>query len=425
MSGDRRVLVLAPFPPRLDGRHGGSRAVAQLVAALAERGRVALAYLRATDEPPADPELARACERVHEGRRPGISASSLRPWTRALAVLPRLAEGRPLWVAARWDAAFAREVRALARDWRPHVAQAEFTAMGQYLGAVEDRGVLRVVTVHEPGVPAARERVLAATGWERAFWRADARRWERYEEEVVRAADAAVAFSERDRVVVERLGTDTPVVRIPLAAPVPERAADPRGADPPELLFVGSFVHPPNLDAALYLARDLFPRLRARVPELRLALVGADPPERLRALAGDGVEVAGWVPDLAPRLDRAALVVAPLRRGGGMRVKTAEALAAGKAVVGSPLAFEGLDVEPGTHAAFAAGAEEFVAAAGRLLADPERRARMGRAARAWALANLGPARTAAAYEALYEGMSTKYGVRSTEYGTAVRKCESA
>jgi glycosyltransferase involved in cell wall biosynthesis len=166
-------------------------------------------------------------------------------------------------------------------------------------------------------------------------------------------------------------------VRIPLAAPVPERAADPRGADPPELLFVGSFVHPPNLDAALYLARDLFPRLRARMPALRLALVGADPPERLRALAGDGVEVAGWVPDLAPRLDRAALVVAPLRRGGGMRVKTAEALAAGKAVVGSPLAFEGLDVEPGTHAAFATGAEEFVAAAGRLLADPERRARMG------------------------------------------------
>ncbi len=420
MSAARRVLVLSPFPPRLDGRHGGSRAVAHLVAGLARHARVALAYLRATDEPPVDPELARACARVHEGRRPGISASSLRPWTRALATLPRLAEGKPLWVAARWDAAFARDVRALAREWRPRVLQAEFTAMGQYLHAVEDRGVLRVVTVHEPGVPAARERVLAATGWERAFWRADARRWERYEQEVLRAADAAVVFSERDRGVVERLETATPVVRIPLAVPVPERAADPRGADPPELLFVGSSVHPPNLDAALYLARDLFPRLRARVPGLRLALVGADPPERLRALAGDGVEVAGWVPDLAPRLDRAALVVAPLRRGGGMRVKTAEALAAGKAVLGSPLAFEGLDVEPGRHAAFAAGPDEFVAAAARLLADPERRARMGRAARAWALANLGPERTAAAYEELYEGMGTMRGVRGAE-----RKCESA
>ncbi|MET0400007.1 MAG: glycosyltransferase family 4 protein [Longimicrobiaceae bacterium] len=420
MSGGRRVLVLSPFPPRLDGRHGGSRAVAQLVCALAERCRVALAYLRAADEPPADPATARACERLFEGRRPGVSASSLRPWTRAPAVLPRLAAGKPLWVAARWDAAFARGVRALAREWRPQVVQAEFTAMAQYLGAVEDRGALRVVTVHEPGVPAARERVLAATGWERAFWRGDARRWERYEGEVVDAADAAVVFTERDRAAVERPGTRTPVVRIPLAVPVPERAADPLGADPPELLFVGSFVHPPNLDAALYLARDLFPRLRARVPGLRLALVGDDPPERLRALAGAGLEVAGWVPDLAPRLDRAALVVAPLRRGGGMRVKTAEALAAGKAVLGSPLAFEGLDVVPGTHAALATGGDDFVAAASRLLADPERRARMARAARAWALANLGPDRTAAAYEAVYDGLAE----RQCE-SAKVRECESA
>jgi glycosyltransferase involved in cell wall biosynthesis len=412
VSGGRRVLVLSPFPPRLDGRHGGSRAVARLVCALAERNRVALAYLRAADEPPADPATARACERLVEGRRPGISTSSLRPWTRVPAVLLRLAAGTPLWAAGRWDAAFARGVRALAREWRPQVVQAESTAMGQYLGAVEERGARRVVTVQEPGVPAARERVLAATGWERAFWRADARRWERWEAGVVGAADAVVVYTERDRAAVERLGAATPVARIPLAVPVPERAADPLGADPPELLFVGSFVHPPNLDAALYLARDLFPRLRARVPGLRLALVGDDPPERLRALAGDGLEVAGWVPELGPRLDRAALVVAPLRRGGGMRVKTAEALAAGKAVVGSPLAFEGLDVVSGTHAALATGGDDFVAAASRLLADPERRAGMAHAARAWALVNLGSDRTAAAYEAVYDGLA---GRRSTEH----------
>ncbi|HEX2188911.1 MAG TPA: glycosyltransferase [Longimicrobiaceae bacterium] len=401
MSG-RRVLVLAPFPPRLDGQHGGSRAVARLAAGLADRSRVALAYLRATDEPPADPELAAACDRVLEVPRPGISTSSLRPWPRALAVLGGVAEGMPLWVAARRSADFARRVRELAAVWRPEVLQAEFTAMGQYLGAVEDRRVRRVVTVHEPGAPAAWERVLAAGGWERAFWRADARRWERFEAETLHRADAAVVYTGRDRAETERVAPGTPAVRIPLAVPVPGRASDPLGGDPPALLFVGSFVHPPNLDAALHLVRDLFPRLRARFPALELFLVGDGPPDALRAAAGPGVTVTGWVPELAPYLDRASLVVAPVRRGGGMRVKVAEALAAGKATVGSALAFEGLDVQSGTHALVASAAEDFVAAAAALLADPGRRARLAASARAWALANLGPQRTAEAYLALYE-----------------------
>lgn len=416
MSG-RRVLVLAPFPPRLDGRHGGSRAVARLAAGLAARSRVALAYLRATDEPAADPELAAACERVLEVPRPGIGTSSLRPWPRAFAALAGIAEGKPLWVAARRSAEFARRLRALAAEWRPEVLQAEFTAMGQYLDVVEGRRVSRVVTVHEPGAPAAWERVLATVGWERAFWRADARRWERFEEEVLRRADAAVVFTGRDLDETARVAPETPAVRIPLAVPLPDRPSDPAGGDPPALLFVGSFVHPPNLDAALHLARDLFPRLRARFPALELFLVGGDPPDPLRDAAGPGVTVTGWVPDLAPYLDRAALVVAPVRHGGGMRVKVAEALAAGKATVGSARAFEGLDVRSGTHAVVASAADDFIAAASALLADPARRVRMAGAARAWALENLGPERTAAAYEALYESLlagevrSTKYEVR--------------
>ena len=88
----RRILLLAPFPPRLDGTHGGSRAVAQLVVALAARNRVALAYLRASDEPPIDDALARHCDHVVEEVRGGSSASSVRPF----AVRTGLALIRPL-----------------------------------------------------------------------------------------------------------------------------------------------------------------------------------------------------------------------------------------------------------------------------------------------------------------------------------------
>ena len=402
-DGGRRVLVLSPFPPRLDGRHGGSRAVAQLVVALAARDRVALAYLRAADEPPADPAVTAACERLHEGRRPGVAGSAVRPWHRALAVLPCLATGWPLWAAARRDAGFARAVRMLAAEWRPHVAQAEFTTMAPYLAGVA-RPASRVVTVHEPGVPAARERVAGSSGLARLFWRSDLRRWARFERRALAAADAAVVFSDADRLAMERLGTATRIERIPVAVPIPDAALDPAGAEPPRLLFVGSFVHPPNVDAALHLLGALLPRLRELVPGVGLDLVGEGPPEAVRALAGEGVTITGWVPALTPWLDRAAVVVAPLRLGGGMRVKVAEALAAGKAVAATPLAFAGLDVEPGVHALVADDDAAFVDGVAALLRDPGRRAAMGRAARALAVERLGPARTAVAYDALYESL---------------------
>ncbi len=401
----RRVLVLSPFPPRLDGRHGGSRAVAQLVVALARRDRVALAYLRATDEPPADPAVVAACEHVHEGRRPGIAGSAVRPWHQALAVLPRLAAGLPLWAAARSDAAFARAVRDLATEWRPDVAQAEFTAMAPYLQAVA-RPTRRVVTVHEAAVPAARERVAASRGPARLFWRSDLRRWEGFERRALAGADATVVFSDADRRAVEALGTARHVERIPVAVPIPDAALDPAGVEPPRLLFVGSFVHPPNVDAALHLLGALLPRLRERVPGLGLDLVGEGPPAAVRALAGDGVTVAGWVPTLAPWLDRAAVVVAPLRLGGGMRVKVAEALAAGKAVAGTSLAFAGLDVRSGVHALVADEDDAFVDGVAGLLVDRGRRMALGSAARAFAVEWLGPARTAAAYDALYRSLGT-------------------
>lgn len=403
-AADRRVLVLAPFPPRLDGRHGGSRAVAHLVAGLAARNRVALAYLRAQDEPPADPALAGVCDRVLEGRRPGIASSSVRPWPGALGVLPAVAAGKPLWVAARWSPSFAARLRELAADWRPDVVQAEFSAMGQYFAVLDGCGGRRVVTVHEPGAGAARERAAGSPPLLRAVWSADARLWERFEAGVLAAAAAAVVFSERDRTAVDRLHPGVRTARIPLAVPLPPAPADPVGGAPPGLLFVGSFVHPPNLEAALHLATEVFPPLRVRFPGVRLYLVGEAPPRELLEVAGEGVEVTGWVPDLAPYLERAAVVVAPVRKGGGMRVKVAEALGAGKAVVATPLALEGLAVVPGTHALVAGSTADFVAAVAALLADPARRAALGRAARAWALEHLGPDRTAAAYEVLYDSL---------------------
>lgn len=404
MSERRRVLLLSPFPPRLDATHGGSRSVAHLVHALSARNRVALAYLGTDDEPPIDPEVAAVCEIVQGVRRSGTSRSSVRPWPRAVRVLPTLLTGRPLWVAARWNRQLAARVRELSREWRPHVVQAEFSAMGQYLQPATPRGAGRFVTIHEPGAATPLERGRNAAPLARPVWRIASRLWLHYERDLLRSTDATIVFTERDRQSMLRLCPTARIETIPLGIAMPRSASDPLGEDPPALLFVGNFVHRPNLQAATWLVEQLFPRLRSRFPGLRLWIVGDNATDALRKAAFPGVTVTGRVPDVSSYLDRAAMVVTPLTSGGGMRVKVLEALAAGKAVVSSPLAIEGLQIQSGTHALVASDLEEYVGAVAGLVEDPAARAALGAAGRAWAQENLSWDRCAERYEELWDSV---------------------
>jgi polysaccharide biosynthesis protein PslH len=398
-----RLLVLAPFSPRRDARHGGSRAIAQLLLALSQRHRLGVVYLRGGEEPALDAELAGRCELVRE-----VPHQHPRGWRRRVRqvrnTLAPLA-GTPSWVA--WWAVpqYAEAVRAAWASWRPDVVHAHFHLMGQYLPALRGVAAPIVLVQHDPGVGAAAadrggldpRRVLAP--FERRAWR-------RYEAAVMCAVEAVVVFTERDRALVAPLAGATPVVTIPLGTELPARPLDPIGAAPATLLFVGNFGHAPNLDAARRLAHGILPRVQARTPAVRLSLVGADGGDALRRLAGEHIDLAESVEDVVPYLDRAAVVVLPLRLGGGMRVKTLEALAAGKAVVASRVAVDGLAVTDGDQCCLADTDAEFAARIGELLADVARRRALAQRARAWAVEHLGWGPVTAAYESLHRGLLT-------------------
>jgi glycosyltransferase involved in cell wall biosynthesis len=295
--------------------------------------------------------------------------------------------------------AFAARTRELVAAWRPHVVQAELGVMGQYLGGLAPPTVL---VEHDPGVAAAMDLAAWERGLRRAGRRVDAAAWRSYERRVLTAADAVVAFTEEDRAALSARAPDARVERITPGIRLPPRPSDPVGTAPPRVLFLGSFIHPPNVDAAIRLARDIMPSVRARVPEATLEIVGDAPPAAVRGLGGDGVVVTGHVADVRPHVDGAAVVAAPLRLGGGMRVKVLEALAAGKSIVGTPRALAGLELVPGTHALVADTDADLTDALAELLEDPERRRRIGSAAHEWARAHLGWEHAAAAYTELYE-----------------------
>jgi len=144
-------------------------------------------------------------------------------------------------------------------------------------------------------------------------------------------------------------------------------------ADPDRLIFTGNMTYFPNADAAQYLVRDILPLVRREVPGVHLYLVGQNPPPSVRALAGDGVVVTGFVEDIRVEYARSTVAVAPVRFGAGTLYKLLEPLALGVPVVTTTTGIGGLDLKPGDDvlvADTAAGLAEHIV---RLLRDPQLR----------------------------------------------------
>jgi GT2 family glycosyltransferase/glycosyltransferase involved in cell wall biosynthesis len=137
-----------------------------------------------------------------------------------------------------------------------------------------------------------------------------------------------------------------------------------------DLVFVGGFVHVPNIDAVLWLAQDILPRLRARLPQLRLHVVGGNAPAPVLALAGTpGLELHGYVDALEPLLDACRVSLAPLRFGAGVKGKVNQAMARGLPVVATHCAAEGMNLQVGEDVLLADEAQAFADAVLRLYED--------------------------------------------------------
>ncbi|MGQ0830649.1 MAG: glycosyltransferase family 4 protein [Microthrixaceae bacterium] len=143
--------------------------------------------------------------------------------------------------------------------------------------------------------------------------------------------------------------------------------------------FVGLFGWAPNAEAAVWFTERVWPLVRRQVSGARLLLVGRDPTDDVRALARPDVVVTGAVPEVEPYLASARVAVAPLRAGGGSRLKIIEALRAGRPVVATTIGAEGLEELIGNGLITADDASEFADAVVDLLRDRERAAALGRA----------------------------------------------
>lgn len=402
--------MVTPMPPQSQPTNGVALVTRAQIEGLRDRHRVTLVTVAGPD--PA--ELAA----VDELRAEGIEVLAVRRtepagwgrWRRRFRFAGALAQGaypfRTIWF---WEPELQRILDRLLAERQFDLIQLDDNAVGIYHYPAAAPTVLVEHEVREPRPP--NWQGLAVAGWQRwVLDELDRQRWPRYQQQVWRRFDRVLVFTPHDAavaaVVAPALANRIRVTPFGIVLPT---AADPQREQPGTIVFAGGFSHPPNVDAALWLGHEMMPLLRRLHPGVRLALVGSYPPPEVEALARDDIAVTGRVPEIEPYLEQAAVVLAPVRLGGGMRTKVLQGMGMGKAVVTTPLGAAGLIGPAEPPLVIAADASAFARETARLLnSDGERRA-LGRRARTFVAEHYSAAAYARRLESVYAELCSQFG----------------
>ena len=383
-----KLLVITdfvPYPPY----SGATWRVYGLLSHLCKRHQVVLVV---PIRMPTDPEGVAHLEEIGmtvvavsrpEGRRLGKAV-----WTRLKASFSPI----PMHWVLTWDDAIARAISAAIGKHDPDIVQVEHLGMCRFYDSfavgkplvLDQHNVERTL---ESDV--ARSMSCSAAGLLR---KREARKVPAFERDMMSRMDLVLAVSDLDRAELQQMAPGTKMVTIPNGVEL-EFFAVAEPASSKTVVFTGTLDYQPNIEAALDLASEVLPRVRAAVPDVKARIVGRRPVQAIRDLAGPGLEVVPDVEDIRTYIQEAAVVAVPLKSGSGTRIKILEAMAMGKAVVSTRKGAEGLDVRDGYDILLRDDMPGFADAVAELLGSPEERQKVGRNARSTVEAGYG-------YEAL-------------------------
>jgi glycosyltransferase involved in cell wall biosynthesis len=352
-------------------------------------------YYGGTPDPDYERELQRqlpGAVAVSTGKRELSGAA------RGLDYLAHLRAQPPYAVSRFAHATVQKQLQAWFREQRFDVAVCDFLD-----AAVNFPGKLTIPSVlFQHNVESEIWRRHAATAGNPAkkmMYDMEFRKMLRYERAVVCKFQHVIAVSENDRRIMMQWVDGDRVSVVPTGVDLAQYRPDVSESGPAEcgpavsnsrhvcaplITFVGAMDWEPNVDGVEYFCGQVWPSIKAEVPQARLRIVGRNPDRRIQKWASssnDGsIEVTGRVPSVVEHLQQSAVVIVPLRIGGGTRLKIYEAMATAKAVVSTTVGAEGLDVHHGRDIILADDPGSFAQAVIMLLRDPELRCRYGKAA---------------------------------------------
>ncbi len=390
-----KVLLLTqvlPYPPD----SGPKVKTLNVLKYLAHHHEVTLASFVRGDQSADVKQLERYCRAIHIAPMERAVAHD------AVAMARSFLTSQP-WMMVRDDRAAMRQlVDRVASETRFDIAHADQLNMAQYARRVN--GARKILDAHNAlwllykrlwqTMGDGPRKILLGRDWQLI---------KKYEGRICREFDAVLAVSEEDKAALEEAIDNPPeglrstslngrskvaepsgglrtITVIPIAVDTDEVAYVNRLPEADHILHIGTMYWPPNIDGILWFIRDIYSRIRNQRPDVNFDVIGARPPQEIVEMGknGSGINVTGYVDDPTPYLQKAGVMVVPLRSGGGMRVKILNALSQGLPIVTTALGCEGIAVEPGKHVLVADTPEEFARATLRLLEDKALATELGR-----------------------------------------------
>ena len=368
----KHVLYLVhrfPFPPDKGDR---IRAF-HIIEHLQDRCHLSVVTLDDANVPRRDIEaLGRYCHRLE------VVPTSRLATARGLI---RMARGGSATLGALGSKSFFSKVEQVGSDNPPDAVLLSTSGLADVLQCPPLQRARKVVDFVDLDSQKWQDYAAESRGPMRIIYGMEARRLRAVESRLIRDADAITLVTDAERQLCEQLcGTGEIHTVTNGVHPGPFPTVPPAE---PRLVFVGALDYRPNVEGIHWFCRHVWPMVRAAHPTAQLALVGRSPHPTLQQLRLPGVDLIGPVPEIRPHLDAAAISISPLRIARGLQNKVLEAMAAGRPVVASPGAAEGIMASPPRDLLVADSPGEWAAAIDHLIKNPESARQIGQAGRAY------------------------------------------
>lgn len=371
-----KILVLSPFLCGPQSGNGGGVLTYRQIAVLAKTNEIS--FLSFSGVQPSEVEmqctesLGAVCSSVH------TTPLQITRWQVAKAALQSLLLMHPHLASICWLPGMRAKLQQHIQEFKPDAVWIQFPQMAQYIAVCGSVPCIMDVQDAYTLSGFRQAQRIKGIGQLRSFL--DWVCWTRYEAALYPKFSAVLTLSEQDANVLHAMN---PLVKpISIGLPLADAQEHLHAPVPMRVGFAGAFGHRPNVEALEWFLALVWPKVREQVPDAAFVVAGRNAPDSLLTLNDSSVSVAGFVPDIGEFYASNTVTVAPMVSGGGVKIKSVEAMLAGTALVSTSMGLEGISAQDGQDALIADTPAEFASAIVSLLTHLALRERIAASAKA-------------------------------------------